>query len=276
MTFTFTRSYKGSVCLVCFDLAGTVVDYGCQAPAAAFVEAFYAHGVEISIATARGPMGMEKREHIKTIAHMPEVSAAWIKAHGKAVTKADINTIYHSFADLLMQQIEARSTLLPGVMEAVAALRAQDIKVGAGTGYFQEAADIVLNQAARQGFCPDFSTCASLVSAGRPAPWMIYATMEKLGIYPPEAIVHVGDTPVDIESGLNAGVWSVGVAATSNEMGLTQEECSALPQQEYAVRLNKVHQCLTQAGAHWVIDSMHELPGVVEKINTRLALGQKP
>ena len=46
---------------VIFDWAGTVVDFGSRAPAGAFVEVFRRHGVAISIAEARGPMGSEKR-----------------------------------------------------------------------------------------------------------------------------------------------------------------------------------------------------------------------
>lgn len=35
-------------------------------------------------------------------------------------------------------------------------------------------------------------------------------------------LVNVGDTVVDIQAGLNAGVWTVSVARTGNETGLSQ------------------------------------------------------
>ena len=47
-----------------FDWAGTVIDHGSQAPMGVFVKAFKTFGVLISIAEARGPMGMAKRDHI--------------------------------------------------------------------------------------------------------------------------------------------------------------------------------------------------------------------
>ena len=105
---------------------------------------------------------------------------------------------------------------------------------------------------------------------------MIYQAMEALDIYPPEAVVNVGDTPVDMETALNAGVWSVGVAATGNQMGLTEEETAALKTEEYLLRLTKARESLVKAGAHFVIDTIEELPEVIDRINEYLAEGAKP
>ena len=55
------------------DWAGTVVDFGCMAPAETFLRAFKALGVEITRPQARAPMGMAKRDHIRAIGRMPEV-----------------------------------------------------------------------------------------------------------------------------------------------------------------------------------------------------------
>lgn len=270
MEFSFSRTYRGKVRLVVFDWAGTMVDYGCQAPIAAFVAGFKAKGVAVSMAAARIPMGMEKREHIKTVAGMDEVARLWHKIHGRPVREQDIDTMYDEFATLLLDSIEAKSNLLPHVVEAVAELRKRNIKVGASTGYFTEAAEIVVKKAASQGYIPDFTICASEVPAGRPAPWMIYRAMEALDVFPPEAVINVGDTPVDIESALNAGVWSVGVAATGNQMGLTEAEIKTLPAEEYKKQLQKARKSLAAAGAHYVIDTMAELPAIIDSVETAL------
>lgn len=66
------------------DWAGTVVDYGCMAPADTFVRAYAALGVDITRAQARAPMGMAKRDHIREIGRMPEVAASWRASHGRA------------------------------------------------------------------------------------------------------------------------------------------------------------------------------------------------
>ena len=62
---------------VVFDWAGTVVDFGSLAPMGAFVELFADWGIEISVAEARVPMGLPKRDHIVELARLPRVDAAW-------------------------------------------------------------------------------------------------------------------------------------------------------------------------------------------------------
>lgn len=52
---------------VIFDWAGTTVDYGCFAPVKAFMEAFAHHGVPVTMEETRKPMGMLKRDHIRTM-----------------------------------------------------------------------------------------------------------------------------------------------------------------------------------------------------------------
>jgi phosphonoacetaldehyde hydrolase len=105
---------------------------------------------------------------------------------------------------------------------------------------------------------------------------MIFQAMQELDVYPAEAVVNVGDTPVDMETALNAGVWAVGVAATGNQMGLSEEESKALAPEEYTTRLGKARGSLFRAGAHFVIDTMEELPGVIDIINNALAKGSRP
>ena len=52
---------------VIFDWAGTTVDYGCFAPVQVFIEVFRHVGIEPTMDEVRAPMGMLKRDHIKTM-----------------------------------------------------------------------------------------------------------------------------------------------------------------------------------------------------------------
>ena len=61
------------------------------------------------------------------------------------------------------------------------------------------------------------TTCMQ-VPAGRPYPYMCLQNAINLQTYPMEAMVKIGDTLPDIEEGLNAGMWTVGLARTGNEM----------------------------------------------------------
>jgi phosphonoacetaldehyde hydrolase len=84
------------------------------------------------------------------------------------------------------------------------------------------------------------------------------------------ALVKVGDTPADIEEGRNAGVWTVGVARTGNELGLSLDEVNALPAGTLRARLEAIYARLYAAGAHYVIDSAADLLPVIDAINARL------
>lgn len=270
------RTYRDNVRLVVFDWAGTTVDYGCQAPILAFIEGFRAKGIEVDARTVRGPMGMEKRAHIKAVTEVPQVADSWLQKYGRAVTEEDIDAMFHDFVPHLLSILDSHSQMIPGVVEAVSRLRERGVLIGSTTGYFREAADIVATAGARAGYTPDFSVCASDVEEGRPYPWMIYRVMEALNICPPEAVVSVGDTEVDMRAGLNGGVWSVGVAASGNEMGLTREAFEGLESSKRETLLTTAREKLYSAGAHLVIDTMEELPAAVEKINVLLASGDKP
>ena len=56
------------------DWAGTVVDFGSFAPTQIFVEAFAEFGVQVSLEEARGPMGMGKWDHIRTLCDIPAIA----------------------------------------------------------------------------------------------------------------------------------------------------------------------------------------------------------
>ncbi|HNS20917.1 MAG TPA: phosphonoacetaldehyde hydrolase [Sedimentisphaerales bacterium] len=245
------------------DLAGTTVDFGSCAPAGAFVELFARHNIRATAAEARGPMGIHKRDHIRAMLDMPSISRQWTSIHGRTWTEQDLDDLYEEFIPMTLEALPKYSRVIPGVVETVEKLHAQGIKIGVSTGYNNEMLRIVLEQAAQGGFVPDAAICAADVPKGRPAPWMIFRLMETLDVYPPTSVVKIGDTIADIEDGLNAGVWTVGVTRTGNLVGLTEAELSALPPAERERRIAEASRQLLAAGAHHVVDSFADLPDII-------------
>ena len=261
---------------VILDWAGTTVDFGCFAPAVAFVEAFERAGVAITVAEAREPMGAAKRDHIAAICAMPRVAAAWREKHGGGPGETDIDALYADFIPLQLKVIRGYAGIIPGTLEAVAEFRRRGLKIGTTTGYNAEIAAAVAEEARKAGFEPHCVVSASDVPAGRPAPWMALEAAKQLGVYPMSACVKIGDTVPDIAEGLNAGMWSVGVAATGNEVGLTEADLAALPAAEREAKAAAARAKLGGAGAHYVIDSIAEASGVLDAIEVRLAAGERP
>jgi phosphonoacetaldehyde hydrolase len=261
---------------VVFDWAGTTVDHGCVAPLRAFQRVFAANGVPVTPAQARAPMGLGKAEHLRAMLAMPEVARAWRSEHGRDWTEADFERLYREFMPLQLAVIEEYAGLVPQLLETIAALRARGLRIGATTGYFRAAAMSVVATARRQGYEPSISVCAEDVPAGRPAPWMMFRVMEALNVYPPAAVVKVGDTVPDVSEGLAAGTWCVGVVRTSSEVGCTLQEWDALPVAEREQRAAAARRKLLASGAHAVIDTLGELPALVAEFDARLQRGEKP
>lgn len=269
-------TFGGPLRAVIFDWAGTIVDYGSRAPAGVFVEVYRRHGVAISMAEARGPMGMQKRDHIEAIARMPGVADRWRAANGATLGGADIDTMYHEFLPLQLACLPDYADVIPGAIETFAACRARGMKIGTSTGYSRPLMDVVEAEARRRGLVPDLVVCADDVPAGRPAPWMCFENLKRLDAWPPAAAVKVDDTLPGIVAGMNAGMWTVGVALSGNEMGLAREEAAALLDAERDSRLRAADKRFVEAGSHYVIDSVADLIPVLDEIDARLKRGDRP
>lgn len=276
MSFYFKRSYRGRLKLAVLDWAGTTVDHGCMAPAGAFVALFERHGVTPTIAQARGPMGMHKRDHIASMIGLPEIAAQWTARHGAGPTDDDVERLFQEFIPLQLEALPPYCTIIPGVPEVARELREQGMRLAGTTGYNEAMMQMCLEGASRDGYAPDISIAVTQVPAGRPAPWMAVKAAMELNIYPFEAVVKIGDTVTDIEEGLNAGMWTIGITRTGNEVGLSQEEAEAMHPEQLDALVAKAEAKLLQAGAHYVADGVADILPIIEEINLRLAEGERP
>jgi phosphonoacetaldehyde hydrolase len=253
---------------VIVDWAGTIVDYGSRAPVEAFRAAFAEEGVEITVAEARGPMGLAKRDHIRAVLAMPRVAQAWAARHG-ASTEAHIDRLYARFLPLQLPVLKQLSTVIPAARDAFAAFRARGLKIGSTTGYVTELMDVLVPHAEAQGLHVDSMVCPSDVPAGRPAPFMCFTNAIRLGVWPMWEMVKIGDTVADMEEGRNAGMWCIGLSKQGNEVGLSVEEEEAMPKEDLAARVAAAADKLKQAGAHHVVESIGDCPAVIDRLHGR-------
>lgn len=263
---------------VIFDWAGTTVDFGSFAPTQIFVDAFRsAFDFELSLQEARGPMGLGKWQHIEALGADPAVGARWQARFGRAMNHEDIDHIYRTFLPLQVERVGAHAELIPGALETVAALRARGLKVGSTTGYPRQVMDRLMVAAAEGGYTPDCTVCADDLAAGaRPGPWMALQCVLELAIGSVAHCVKVDDTQPGIEEGINAGMWTVALALSGSPAGLTLAEYQAAsPEQLHDVR-ERVKPAFRDAGAHFIIDTIADLPPVVDEIEQRLQRGERP
>lgn len=262
---------------VILDWAGTTVDFGCFAPVNVFLEIFHNAGIEVTMEEARAPMGMLKIDHIRAMLSMPRVSALWEARFGRAFNEQDVDKLYAEFEPALMASLSTYTDPLPEVIETVQALRNQGLKIGSTTGYTQMMMDVVAPHAASKGYQPDYMiTPDGTNSFGRPYPYMIYRNMEVLKLSAAWKVVKVGDTVSDIQEGINAGVWSVGVIIGSSQMGLSQAGYAALSAEEKEAAVVRTREAFEQSGADFTILTLGGLPSLIEKINGLIAQGKRP
>ncbi len=256
---------------VVLDWAGTMIDYGSLAPARVFQQVFHNVGLEITIDQAREPMGMAKREHIAAILEIPDVKAAWRSKHDRSVEDRDVESLYQQFLPLQEQVIAQHCDLIPGALATYQWLQKQEIRVASTTGYTRAIMQVVTERAREAGYDPEVVLCAEDAPFGRPAPWLIFECAKRMNVYPMSSIVKVDDTLVGIEAGINAGTWTVGIARSGNLVGLSTVALAELDIQTRESAISQARDRLIDAGAHFVIDSVQELPEIVSRINALLA-----
>ena len=256
------KDRSNSIHAVILDWAGTTVDHGCMAPSAAFTRVFADRGVSVTVEQTRKPMGAHKRDHIRRMLEDPDVSQAWLQAVGRPATDADIQAMYEEGTAALHDTVLEHAELIEGCVEAIAAIRDRSIRVASTTGYPKELLDLVRQAAREQGYEPEVALAASEVARGRPAPDLCWTAAMRVDAPSAAACVKVGDTVVDILAGLNAGMWTVGVAGTGNELGLTAE---GLRDADPAL-IEQARARLRAAGAHHVVDTIADLPAALDRI----------
>jgi phosphonoacetaldehyde hydrolase len=245
--------------LVIFDWAGTLVDFGCQAPLIALQEAFGRQGVALGSAQARRDMGKGKADHVRALLHDPAVAKAWAEARGVVPGEPEVEILMADLGPLMRDQAARAARFIDGVLPAIAELRAQGVRIASSTGYTREMMQPVLSEAAAQGFVPDHLVCAGETPAGRPSPLMIYKACAELGVWPLSRVVKVDDSEAGVGEGRAAGCFTVGVSVSGNTVGLSQEAFDTLTATERAARVATATQTLLAAGADIVIDSVAEL-----------------
>ena len=263
--------YNGPIRLVILDIAGTVCDgphdlkhlypnddgLAVKGPVIVFEKMFRKHGMEVDWATIRRPMGKFKKEHLKEILAIPEVSAQFMRVHKRAWTNADIEEMFDMFRPEMAKVAVTEDLIRPfeGVREAIDEIRAAGIVVGCDTGYSKEACSAIYDTLARKhGVVFDVVADSENVR-GRPTPFLVYDCMYKANIYPPAAVVKADDIKAGVQEGANSGAWTVGLYATGAHD----------------------YETLKSAGADYLVPGVRYLPGLVfNEIQPRMMRGAMP
>ena len=261
---------RDGIRMVILDWAGTTVDHGSMAPIAALQNLFGRRGIQLSVEDARRDMGLLKSDHISAILALPSVEAQWLDAVGRKPAPADVDSLFEEFRPLQQAVLAQHSQLIDGVAAVSHEWQQSGIRIGSTTGYTREMLTPILLAAAASGYRPDASVCPEEVGGGRPAPWMVARNAQLLDGYPPSACVKIGDSVSDIEEGINAGMWTIGITRTGNLVGCDSAAWQRLPVAEQHERLARAERKLYDAGADFVAEDLPACNRLLQEIEKRL------
>lgn len=115
------------------------------------------------------------------------------------------------------------------------------------------------------------STCADW-----PAPDACWQALMTLNARQLDGCVLISGEPRLLQSGLNAGLWTIGLASCGPLCGLSPEDWQALTNTEREYRRGQATLQLYGLGVHSVIDHLGELPSCLADIALRRTKGEKP
>jgi phosphonatase-like hydrolase len=202
--------------LVVFDLAGTTV-YDGDSVGSTFRAVLAKYRINAEPAAVNSVMGLPKPEAIRILLEQ------FGPPNSVPPTIENIDALHADFTRRMCDHYATSPDVreVPGAAAVFAELRRAGIKVAVNTGFFRPIVDVLLG---RLGWLAstviDASVASDEVSHGRPHPDMIRLLMTRLGVNDSRRVAKVGDTPVDLEEGTNAGcglVIGVTTGATTAE-----------------------------------------------------------
>ena len=255
---------------IVFDLAGTLIDFGSLAPSQVLIKLFDRFGIKITRKQAIGPMGIEKRAHIKALLTTREINSQWRKKFKSKPTDKDIDKLFKLFNPELKKIIKKHSTFISGSKKTLDFIKNKKIKIGINTGYSEEILKIILPELKKQRFIPDVSYSSSYTKIGRPSAEIIYKIFSDLNITKGSNCIKVDDTIPGLQEGLNAGMWVVAVIFSGNEFGKNEYELNKLTYKEKLKFKKKISHKFNKIGAHYVIDTIKDLPKIIERVENKI------
>jgi phosphonatase-like hydrolase len=193
-----TGATAPAVKLVVLDVGGTIIQDHGEVPNA-MQNALGHRGVTVGLAEINDWRGASKREMVRHFVELrtrPDASRADL-----------IEAIYGDFS---AQVSEAYAKVQPiaGAVDAIRAMRKSGLLVATTTGFDRQTLDLIFG---RLGWHDDFVTTVASdeVADGRPAPFMLFHAMESARVQNVMEVVAVGDTPLDLQAGNNAGLRGV-------------------------------------------------------------------
>ncbi|MBQ7336391.1 MAG: HAD family hydrolase [Clostridia bacterium] len=117
--------------------------------------------------------------------------------------------VYHDYDTAYNADVSYKSRIFDGLKEALDAIKAQGVRLAIASNKPDFAAKTVVNKLYGEGY---FAYVTGQVPGGvlKPDPTVVLNVVEQMGVRREECL-YIGDTSTDMQTGKNAGIFTVGV-----------------------------------------------------------------
>ena len=250
-----------------FDLGGTIVDRYSMTSLLSLRKLFVNRAININNDLLLKGDGMNNQKHILNILNDKTILKKWFNRYNDYPDEYDVKVLLNELNQEQCAYSETIIDILPETRECIDYLGFNYIKTGCTTGFDKENMNVIQNKLERNDIYLD-----SYVSSegNKSHPFMIQENMKRLGISNPKEVMKIDDSTLGIEEGKNAGCITVAVARWSIHMNIMNISDAYEFDETYPDiqdKLKHSRNVLREAGADYVIDTLDELPRVIESIN---------
>ncbi|MGE5618193.1 MAG: HAD family hydrolase [Sphingomonadaceae bacterium] len=200
--------------LVAFDLMGTVIE-DTGAMDRALKRTLSHHKVPFNQQEVDAMRGAAKVEVFRAVAERALGAGGSPEACLELAEK-----MYRTFKQALRDAYaETPPVEIPGAAATMRWLRERGVKVAATSALDTDQLGPMLDRLGWAEGVFDCKVSTYEVPRGRPAPYMIFQAMMRTGVVDVRRVAAVGDTPLDLMAGTNAGLrWVIGVLSGAHRL----------------------------------------------------------
>jgi phosphonoacetaldehyde hydrolase len=274
-----------------FDLGGTIVDCYSITPLKSLIETFKHHDININNDLIFKDIGIDKKIRIANILEDKYVYRNWFQKYKRSPDYNDVLKLHETFK-IIQTEKSKNIDIIPETYSTFEYLKKKDIKIGCTTGFDKNNANII-GRVLNNNICKvDNIVSSTCVEKNRPHSDMIHKNMIhknmihknmihknmihknmihknmiNLGVLDPRTIIKIDDTNIGITEGKNAGLWTVGVARWSTYMNVLPQNINNMNDVVIRERLESSKEKLKLSDPDFIIETLDELPNIVETIN---------
>ena len=141
------------------------------------------------------------------------------RVHAADKVKAVAGHALETFEATLKREYETGDVReVDGAEAAFRQLKKAGVKLALSSGFERSVVDLLVRRLGWSSLF-DLVLAGNDAPAGRPAPYLIYRAMMDLNVHDVATVAVVGDTPLDLQAGSNAGAgWVIGVLSGAHGM----------------------------------------------------------